>query len=116
VVGMLRVPDGRGGMCNRAGLLGGLGTPVNRDKQCQAGGCACCCTRWRGFWVGYFIFGYIRAIYIHLGHFGTRGRAGGSAKVLDNAFQKSRFPIRQLKWCQLGCSSLQYINIDSTIL
>jgi hypothetical protein len=47
------------------------------------------------FWVGYFIFGYIQAIYIYLGCFGARGRAGGSAKALENAFQKSGFPIRQ---------------------
>jgi hypothetical protein len=32
---MPRVPDGRAGVCNRAGLLCGLGTPVNRYKQCQ---------------------------------------------------------------------------------
>ena len=44
----------------------------------------------------YFIFGYIRAIYIHLGCFGARGRAGGSAKAFGNAFQKSGFPIRQV--------------------
>lgn len=47
------------------------------------------------FRAGYLISGYIRAIYIHLGCFGARGRAGGSAKSLDNAFQKSGFPIRQ---------------------
>ena len=33
---MPRVPDGRAGVCNRVGLLGGgLGAPVNRYKQCQ---------------------------------------------------------------------------------
>jgi len=46
------------------------------------------------FRVGYFIFGYIRVIYIHLGCFGARGGAGGSKKALNNASQKSGFPIR----------------------
>jgi len=48
------------------------------------------------FWAGFFIFGYIRVTYTHLGCFGARGGAGGSAKALDNASQKSRLPIRQV--------------------
>jgi hypothetical protein len=32
---MPRVPDGRAGVCNRAGLLGGGWGHVNRYKQCQ---------------------------------------------------------------------------------
>jgi hypothetical protein len=47
------------------------------------------------FRAGYFIFGYIRVIYTHLGCFGARGGAGGSEKALENVFQKSGFPIRQ---------------------
>ena len=30
---MPRVPDGRAGVYNRAGLLGGLGPPVNNHQQ-----------------------------------------------------------------------------------
>jgi len=35
VVDMPRVPDGRAGVYNRAGLLGGLGAPVNNCQQCR---------------------------------------------------------------------------------
>jgi len=35
VVDMPRVPDGRAGVYNRAGLLGGLGAPVNNHQQCR---------------------------------------------------------------------------------
>jgi len=57
---MPRVSDGRAGVCNRAGLLGwGLGTPVNRYKQCQmwqAGSGARCWGRWGGIRVRNCIF------------------------------------------------------------
>jgi len=35
VVGLLRVPDERAGLCNRAGLLGGLGESINKCQQCR---------------------------------------------------------------------------------
>ena len=47
---MLRVPDGRAGVCSRVGVLSrGQGVLVNRCQQClmwQAGGCACCWVHW----------------------------------------------------------------------
>ena len=35
MVGLLRVPDGRAGLCSRAGLLGGLGASMNKYQQCR---------------------------------------------------------------------------------
>jgi len=54
------------------------------------------------FRAGYFIFGYIRVIYTHLGCFNARGGAGGSRKALENVFQKSGFQIGQAVPVGLG--------------
>jgi len=46
-----------------------------------------------GIFYNKIIFGYIRVTHTHLECFGPRGGAGGSEKVLENAFQKSGVPV-----------------------
>jgi hypothetical protein len=109
VVDLPRVPDGRVGMYNRAGAVDqGLGVTVN-NARCGRRVVALAVAHDGGeFQAGYFIFGYIWVIYTHLGCFSAPGGAGGSRKAHENAFQKSRFPIRQavpvgLAWARI-CS------------
>ena len=35
MVGLPRVPDGRAGLCSKAGLLGGSGASINKCQQCR---------------------------------------------------------------------------------